>query len=390
MSLGVLATAAAAALSVTAGLTHAAHPGPDPTASCSWRGSAQRLVDSLTGVTDARAESLLSALTQLGIRPGDPSPDGCRSRESTANGGGGRSPGPGPSMVPPDTTVVFEADYETGDLSEWDTCQNREVNGSCSSYRGGDSASVISGDVVGRLGQQIGRAGEQVGRVARFVVGPGDVPDFGGGERSEVAAHSEAALTREGDERWYEFSLRFAEDFPNPVEGDWFIVMQWHSGSGSPPLAIEISPEGTVDIAGDGVDHERQTIGPVRPGEWVDYTLRAGFSQDPAQGFVEAWENGVQTVERYARATMSSDENYLKMGIYRGNADSSTAEVWIDGPRVSAPSAGSSSGGSASSEATSDSSGSDDSSRDDSSRSSSTATSGAAGSGTDIDRTQER
>ncbi|GAA4875181.1 polysaccharide lyase [Pseudonocardia benzenivorans] len=319
---------------------------------CSWRDSARALADSLTGVDDTRAESLLVALTQLGIRPGDASPGGsssggCRSTGPIGNSGD-RSPEPGPSVVPRETTVVFEADYETGDLSEWDTCQNREVNASCSSYRGGDSASVVSGDAVSRLGQQVGRAGEEagqkVGQVARFVVGPGDVPDFGGGERSEVAAHSEEALTREGDERWYEFSLRFGEDFPNPVEGDWFIVMQWHSGSGSPPLAIEISPEGTVDIAGDGVEHQRQSIGPVRPGEWVHYTLHAGFSQDPSQGFVEAWENGVQTVQRYSRATMSSDENYLKMGIYRGNADTSTAEVWIDGPRVSAASGSSSNG----------------------------------------------
>ncbi|WP_214369795.1 polysaccharide lyase [Pseudonocardia sp. H11422] len=349
MGPGVITATAAAALSLSAGLAPAAEPGAG---SCAWRHSALRLADSLTGVTDARAESLLSALTRLGIRPGDSAPDGCQPADSTRDGGD-RPTGSESSVVPSDTTVVWEADYESGDLSEWDTCQNREVNESCSNYRGGDSASVVSGDVVGQLGQrvgqvgqEVGRAGEQVGRVARFVVGPGDVPDFGGGERSEVAAHSEAALTREGDERWYEFSLRFPEDFQNPVDGDWFIVMQWHSGSGSPPLAIEISPEGTVDIAGDGVDHDRQSIGPVRPGEWVDYTLHAGFSQDASQGFVEAWENGVQTVERYSRATMSSDENYLKMGIYRGNADSSTAEVWIDGPRVSAPSAGSPSSGS--------------------------------------------
>lgn len=235
------------------------------------------------------------------------------------------SDGRSPSVVPDGATALFVADFETGDFSQWSTCQNAFMNRSCDGIdTAGHALDLVNEARQGRF-------------AARFVVKPGDVPDFGGGERSEVAAHEDPALTREGDERWYEFSFKFDENFPKAAEGSWFIVMQWHSGDGSPPLALNVSPEGTLDIGGDGVDHEKVAVGKVRRGEWVDYTLHVGFSQSSSKGFVEAWENGVQTVERYNRATMSSDENYLKMGIYRGNDDDSVAGLLMDGLRIYRP-----------------------------------------------------
>ncbi|MHA6795991.1 heparin lyase I family protein [Pseudonocardia bannensis] len=229
-----------------------------------------------------------------------------------------------PSPVPAGLREVFVGDFGTGDFSQWETCQSVLMNAACSGYR------------LTHHSMQLVDGPRQGVKAAHFEVRDGDVPDFGGGERSEVAAHNEGALTREGDERWYEFSMRFPENFRNP-QGGWFIVMQWHSGSGSPPLAIDISNDGDIYIGGDGVEHEKKSIGKVRPGEWVDYVLHAKFSNSASTGFVEAWENGVQTVQRYNRATMSSDENYLKMGIYRDDEDSGTAEVSIAGLRVTAP-----------------------------------------------------
>ncbi|HVL84501.1 MAG TPA: polysaccharide lyase [Pseudonocardia sp.] len=221
------------------------------------------------------------------------------------------------SPVPAGATRLFSEDFENGGFARWDSCQNVFVNSDC------DTSGV--GHALDLVGQA--RKGEFA---ARFVVKPGDVPDFGGGERSEVASHSDEMATRSGDRRWYEFSLFFPEDFPNPVEGDWFIVMQWHAGDGSPPLAVEVSPDGELYLGGDGVEHDSRRIGPVRRGEWVDYVMHVGFSRSASEGFVEVWENGEQVVERVSRATMSSDENYFKMGIYRGNGDDSTAAVLID------------------------------------------------------------
>ena len=197
------------------------------------------------------------------------------------------------------------------------------MNDSCGSY---DSDHYSMEIVPGARG----------GSAGKFTVSPGDVPEFGGGERSEVAGHDDAVLVREGEERWYEFSLRFGEDFPAPVEGSWFIIMQWHSDAGgSPPLTVHVSPDREVVIGGDAVREDGRVLGKVRPGEWVDYALHIGFSRDASDGFVEGWEEGVQTVQRQERETLVVEEHYFKMGIYRGNEDDSTAELTIDDFRVS-------------------------------------------------------
>jgi hypothetical protein len=121
------------------------------------------------------------------------------------------------------------------------------------------------------------------------------------------------------------------------VKGRFFIILQWHSASGSPPLAVDLS-KGTVDIGGDGVrSAPRRTIGPIRRGEWVDYVLHVKFSRNAGTGFVEAWENGQQTVQRTNRATMVDGENYLKQGIYRSTSSTGTVSLTMDGLRVTAP-----------------------------------------------------
>jgi hypothetical protein len=230
---------------------------------------------------------------------------------------------PGTNGVAVGERQVFVGDYETGDFSQWGVCQSATINAGCDGFTGDRTMRIVTDDV--RQGRY----------AAEFDLKPGDVPDFGGGERAEVRSDAPGAVVHEGDERWYQWSMKFPADFQNPT-GVWFIVMQWHAGSGSPPLAINISNNGTVDIGGDGLKGEPQpTIGPVRRGEWVDYTLHVKFSRKHDGGFVEAWENGTQTVPRTERATMTSDENYIKQGIYRDTGPATS--VRLDGLRVTAP-----------------------------------------------------
>jgi hypothetical protein len=210
---------------------------------------------------------------------------------------------------------VFVGDWETGTFGQWDTCQTATINAGCGGFTGDRTMRIVTDDV--RQGRY----------AAEFSIGPGDVPDFGGGERAEVRSDAAGAVVREGDERWYQWSMKFPADFPDPT-GVWFIVLQWHAGEGSPPLAINISDGGLK-----GEPHP--TIGPVRRGEWVDYTLHVKFSREHDGGFVEAWENDTQTVPRTNRATMTSDSNYLKQGIYRDTGPATS--VRLDGFRVTAP-----------------------------------------------------
>lgn len=221
---------------------------------------------------------------------------------------------------------LFVGDFETGDFRQWDVCQSKLTNGSCTAVGRGNRA----------MGIVDGAEARQGGHAARFTVRPGDVPDFGGGERSEVQSSAPGALVHEGDERWYEWSVRYPQDMPD-VRGRYFVILQWHSSSGSPPLAVDLS-RGSVDIGGDGVrSAPRRTIGPIRRGEWVDYVLHVKFSRKSGTGFVEAWENGRQTVQRTKRATMVDDENYLKQGIYRSSNSSGEVSLTLDGLRVTGP-----------------------------------------------------
>jgi len=224
--------------------------------------------------------------------------------------------------LPVGPQLYFTSDFENG-FADWGSCQSTVLNGDCSEVNPRHHSMQI-----------FERPDAPGNKAARFVVEDGDTVDFGG-ERSELSDDNGGATAREGDERWYEWSMRVAEDFPE-AEGNWFIVMQWHSSGGSPPLAIDLS-RGTVDIGGDGVDAPRKTVGPIRRGEWVDYVMHVKFSQNADEGFVEAWEDGRKTVSKTARATMTSEENYLKQGIYRDESAGGTARIDFDNLRITGP-----------------------------------------------------
>jgi Polysaccharide lyase len=271
-------------------------------------------------VTTAAGLTLAAMLALVTPATGAPAPDAAPPV--------GR-PGPYPK-VPVGPTEVFRGDYDTGNFGQWGTCQSVKLNTSCRSVKPGQHYSM------GMVPAPNARQGPFA---ARFEVRDGDVPNFGGGERSEVSSSAPGALTHEGDERWYEFSMYLPPEFQNP-KGYWFIVMQWHGGDGSPPLAVVVTKDGKVALGGgDGGDvtaREPKPLGPVRRGQWVDYVLHVGFSVNKSEGYVEGWENGVQTVPRYSRRTMRDDESYLKQGIYR-ESDGSTAVVWLDGLRITGP-----------------------------------------------------
>ena len=78
----------------------------------------------------------------------------------------------------------------------------------------------------------------QTGYAARFEVRSGDVPPFGGSERSEVQADANTGGT-EGQTMWYAFSTRFDPSFPqNHADLGWGLTNQWHTAdaSGSPTV----------------------------------------------------------------------------------------------------------------------------------------------------------
>lgn len=230
-----------------------------------------------------------------------------------------------------DSEVVFTGDYDTGDLTQWATLQTRGWNNFPGKYCG-YNACVRDG-------------GSGHATAARFEIRDGDVPPFGGGIRSEVRTAGDpagGASVREGDERWYELSVKFDADFRNPRTGahDWFVIMQWLPADDSiPALTLQVSLDGELELGGDARSVQfRRPIGDIARGMWVDYVLHVKFSADPHVGFVEVWRNGRLSVPMHHRPTLGmAESSYLKQGAYRSPDSVGTQVLWHDGLRVVAP-----------------------------------------------------
>lgn len=228
------------------------------------------------------------------------------------------------AAVPVGSRQVFLGNYDTGNFAQWSTCQWRGFNGDCKDWK-----------PTGNYIAQVLADGTSHPTAARFEVRNGDIPPFGGGERAEVrAGTSSGADVYEGDERWYQFSLKFDQGFRNPT-GTFYVAMQWHAGDGSPPLALEISRLGVLQFANNRTG-KRTDIAPIQRGVWVDYVVHAKFSKG-SSAYAEAWVNGMKTPFVHRYPNMASTKNYLKMGVYRDAAETATAIVWQDGLRVTAP-----------------------------------------------------
>lgn len=225
---------------------------------------------------------------------------------------------PGGSPIPADAVLLLDGRFATTGFEAYDNMQNRGHNGDPDSYRG--DRTVLVDDPV-------------KGKVCRFTVSPGDVPNYGGGERSELASHLAEARTREGDERWYEFSVMFGHGFRAP-SSEWCIWMQWHPGSGSPPFTLSVLQSGKVSVF-DMWENPEILADTTDNGVWHDYVVHARFS-NRADGWVEAWRDGKLVVPRTNHQTMNSASNYLKLGLYR-DRESHTQVVYHTGVRIYAP-----------------------------------------------------
>jgi Polysaccharide lyase len=232
---------------------------------------------------------------------------------------------PANAAVPVGGRLIFVGDFESGNFGQWTQCQSRRYSGPC------------KGGGIEFYGMQVVSQERRQGQyAARFELRNGDKPRWGGGERAEVARYN-LGRVHEGDERWYEFNLKFDAAFPDD-NGKFLIVMQWHpDGNGSPPMALIVSG-GQLFLTGSAaVGAPAMLIGDIARGEWVDYVVHAKFSRSAETGWAEVYRNGALAVPMHARANMVDNSNYLKMGLYRDDTASATAVLWVDGLRVTAP-----------------------------------------------------
>lgn len=236
-------------------------------------------------------------------------------------GGGERIDGPGAALDAPRDRVpgteLFRADFETGDLRQWDGVQ------------------AVAGHGI----QVVDDPVEQGRHAARFEVRDGDNP-IDGDDRAELQL---ATAEAEGDLRWYGWSTMFASDFPS-IDG-FQVVTQWlPRNAGGPPsmgfyvtgdeIRLQVNPYDS-----EGVPARPPVVewtGPLDRGRWLRFRMRVRWSGDDARGAIDLWVDGRHVVEdARIRTLYPGDGGYLKQGYYRRAGEPETGVLYHDGLRVS-------------------------------------------------------
>ena len=230
---------------------------------------------------------------------------------------------------------LFTGDYSTGNFSKWSVVQTKTHNSYGRNYVPTYSANVVNDPVKGK--------------VARFEVRSGDVPSFGGGERSQVQASNLTGGT-EGQTRWYEFSTRFDPTFPkNHADLGWGVTNGWHpdSSTGSSPFQWAVGTRNgywSLNVnrqSAPGVYLNTTTIFEVPLGTaWHDVKMQVHFSTSDTKGWIRLWHNGVRQTfsngaDTYYAPTLvpGTSTVYYKEGYYR-QAMKPTGIVYTTGLRV--------------------------------------------------------
>ena len=199
--------------------------------------------------------------------------------------------------------LFFNADFETGNLSQWGHVQQ------CPG-----SISVVPDPL---------RSGNLVGK---FTVGDDDVrencPQLGGSPTSDPRAQTMSPkLLQQNGEYYVSFSVFFPSDFP--VVSDWFGVMQIYGQpwGGTPTVGFSVSNNRltfhSAQTTAPGVAHTTVWQGPqiARGARWESIVLRLKMSTDPSVGFAEIWHNGAKQslaggVQTYYFRTLDPGRNW--------------------------------------------------------------------------------
>jgi hypothetical protein len=187
---------------------------------------------------------------------------------------------------------------------------------------------------------------------ARFTLGRG-------ARRQELVAgfnERDAVTFAEGDDRYFTFSTRFANDWPSVPT--WQLIAQWKAdGPGSPPIAMFAGAHGTSRVqlvaAGwpGGGSKEVHDLGPLVRGRWIDWVVHIKFSARQDRALVEVWRDGALVARKRGwqpsfRGERAGSEgatlrkgrtSYLKFGIYRDPAISAQARWWTSDWTISQP-----------------------------------------------------
>ena len=208
--------------------------------------------------------------------------------------------------------VLFKADFETGDLSQWANTGTRGQNATPRNIQ------VVT-DIV------------QEGRYAgKFTIHPDDVFN----ERHlRVQVGGPRIVVQEGTETYMSFYM-YMQEAPKDLDNFFY----WE---GNPPprynnvMTWWVEPKtgggalikyGTGNLGRDGTHWEADF--PI--GKWHQIAMQIRWSQDPKRGNVRLWFNGVLALDKQVKTKGPEDVYFCQPGIHRSPHRPSVDTIYFD------------------------------------------------------------
>lgn len=216
------------------------------------------------------------------------------------------------TWTPVSGEVIFKADFETGDLSQW------QGTGTSSQNATSRNVQVVS-DVV------------QEGKYAgKFTIHPDDVFNP---RQLRVQVGGPRVETKEGSNTYMSFYIYMAEaprDRDNFFywEGNppprWRNVMTWwvepKAGGGS------VIKYGTGNLGRDGVHWETD----FEIGKWHHLAMHIRWSEDPTKGNTRLWFDGTLVLDKQLKTKGPEKVYFCQPGIHRSPHSPSVDTIYFD------------------------------------------------------------
>jgi hypothetical protein len=299
-----------------------------------------------TGQRRALAVVVVIAAAAIGIlllRSGDDS----TKTASNASGGAAATSAARDESAPSSAGRIWTADFETGDLSQWEGVQAVKP----------DRARVVtSPHTQGRY------AGRFEVREGEFL--PMDAPTRNRTEAVLSTAHKRHHPV-EGSDWWYSWSFYIPASTPVPKNGDdgYMTITQFLSTGPTtlPQPDFQLGAFGFADSKARGdpgpgysefayTDRDKESdpddkhwsipAKDVKRDVWHDIVLHRKWSSNRRIGFIELWyDDRKQTLrggksKEFMRTLTAPYSAYLKQGIYRSDSIGGTAVIFLDGLRI--------------------------------------------------------
>lgn len=217
-----------------------------------------------------------------------------------------------PFCLPVSAKVLFRADFETGDLSEWSLTGTR-----------GQNATARNVQVVNDVVQQ--------GRYAGKFTIHGD--DVFNARQLRVQVGGPRITVEEGSETYMSFWLYMAdapkgrdnffywEGTPPPAYNN---VMTWwvEPGAGG-DARIKY---GTGNLGRNGVEWD----GEFAVGRWHQLAMHIRWSEDATRGNVRLWFDGVQVLDKRLKTKGAESVYFCQPGIHRSPHDAAVDTIYFD------------------------------------------------------------